>query len=332
MPAPHQNIAAARCWAGRWQQGLSLIELLVSIAIGVVLAFAAVNLLLQSKLAYLQDEELARLQENGRYALRSLSHELSMAGFLATELPGRRVATAASGSRCFDYLMNTVTPLEHLDNVTVNGVSAGSGPGLPPDCLVAGTYRRGTDLLLVRRTADAPAIYLGEQRAALDPEDIYLRLPLASGAPSLQRGSGPSARSSLWEYMPQLLFIRNYSLVRGDAVPALCRKRLGRSSNRMAPSECLVEGIENMQIEFGLDESGDRQADRFDPQPGPAELATAVTARIYLLIRSVHPMVGHINDRIYQLGSTRVPAANDGHFRRVMQTTVLFRNTGGFRS
>lgn len=304
----------------------------MSIAIGVVLAFAAVNLLLQSKLAYLQDDELARLQENGRYALRYLSHELSMAGFLATELPGLQVEPSESGSRCFDYLMNILTPLEHFDNVTVNGVPAGAGPGLPPDCLVAGTYRVGADLLLVRRTADAPAIYRGEQRAALDPEDIYLRLPMDSGAPGWQRGNVPAVRASLWEYVPQLLFVRNYSLVRGDAVPTLCRKRLGRSSNRMAPSECLVEGIENMQIEFGIDESGDRQADRFDPQPGPAELATAVAARIYLLIRSVRPMVGHRDDKFYQLGSTRVPPANDGYFRRVMQTTVLLRNTGAFRS
>ncbi len=63
----------------RWQ-GLSLVELLVAIAIGVVLAFGAMNLLLSSKRSYLQAEELARLQENGRHALRYLSYELTMAG------------------------------------------------------------------------------------------------------------------------------------------------------------------------------------------------------------------------------------------------------------
>ena len=318
--------------ARRLPEGLSLIELLVSIAIGVVLAFAAVNLFLQSKLAYLQDQELARLQENGRYALRYLSHELSMAGFLATELPGRRVGALESGSPCFDYLMNTATPVEHLDNVTVNGASAGTAPGLPPDCLVAGKHQAGSDLVLVRRTADTPSIVAGEQRGATDPDNIYLQIPMDTGLPGLQRGGGTAPGASLWEYLPQVLFLRRYSMAPSDRVPALCRKRPGRSSNRMAPTECLVEGVENMQIEFGIDETGDRRPDRFDPRPAPGAMGAAVAARIYLLLRSVHPVVGHLDNRFYQLGSTRVPAANDRHVRRVMQTTVLLRNVGVFRS
>jgi type IV pilus assembly protein PilW len=335
MPARCQQMANIQSRVGRQAnrggRGLSLIELLVSITIGVVLAFAAVNLFLQSKLAYLQDQELARLQENGRYALRYLSHELSMAGFLATEVPGRRVSASESGSQCFDHLMNTATSVEHLDDVSANGTPAGAGPGLPLDCLVAGKLQAGSDLVLVRRTADTPSIFQGEPRGATDPNNIYLRIPMDTGVPGLQRGVGTVPGASLWEYVPQVLFLRRYSVVPGDGVPALCRKRLGRSSNGMAPTECLVEGVENMQIEFGIDETGDRRPDRFDPQPAPDEMAAAVAARIYLLLRSVHPVVGHLDSRFYQLGSHRISAANDSHFRRVMQTTVLLRNTGVFR-
>ena len=44
-------------WSGRCR-GLSLVELLVALAIGVVLCFGAMNLLLHSKLSYLEAEEL----------------------------------------------------------------------------------------------------------------------------------------------------------------------------------------------------------------------------------------------------------------------------------
>lgn len=313
--------------------GLSLVELLVAIAIGVVLSFGAMNLLLQSKLSYLQSEELARLQENGRYALRYLSHELAMAGFLATELPGGAVGSSESGSACFDYLMATPIPLEHIDDVTSAGVAAHTGRTLPADCLLPRLHVPGSDLLLFRRTANSPVVAAGERFGAIDADAIYLRREPELEPPGLHRGGGGDhALAQLWEYVPQVLFLRNYSQRRGDQIPALCRKRLGRSANRMAPTECLIEGIENLQLEFGIDVTGDGLADRFVPAPSPAELGAAVAARIYLLVRSVHTVAGHTDTRAYTLGRTLIEPALDAYYRRVMQTTVLLRNNGAFRS
>ncbi len=313
--------------------GLSLVELLVTIAIGVVLSFGAMNLLLHSKRSYLQAEELARLQENGRHALRYLSYELTMAGYLASRLPGTSIGSAESGTACFDYLMVTARPLEHINDVTSTGHSGSGGQALPADCLLAGRHLAGTDLLLTRRTQSSPVVSTGEQFGSIDAQAIYLRAASAYEIPRMQRGGdGVPAQGELWEYVPQLLFLRNYSVTRGDGVPTLCRKRLGRSSNRMAPTECLIEGIENLQLEFGIDENGDQLVDRFEVAPAPAQLSTAVAVRIYLLVRSVRPVAGHIDDRSYMLGSTRVPPAHDAHYRRLMQTTVLLRNHGNFRS
>ncbi len=293
-------VARAGCPRGSTPcRGLSLVELLVAIAIGVALSFGAMNLLLHSKRSYLEAEELARLQENGRSALRYLSYELTMAGYLATRLPGTPVPTVESGTGCFDYLMQTDTPLEQLDDVTAAGEPGGGGPGLPADCLLPGRHVAGTDLLLTRRTLSAPTAAGGESFAAVDADAIYLQAAAGYQAARLQRGGGGiSPLGELWEYAPQVLFLRNYSVTSGDGVPALCRKRLGRSSNRMAPTECLVEGIENLQLEFGIDENGDRQPDRFEPAPDPARLRAAVAARVYLLVRSVHPLAGHSDDNV----------------------------------
>lgn len=310
-------------------RGLSLIELLVAIAIGVVLSFGAMNVLLASKMSYLQADELARMQENGRYALRYLAFELTMAGYLATRSPGLSIGSSEAGTPCFDHLMDSAVPLEHINDVTANGLAGTGGRTLPADCRVRGGHRPGTDILLVRRTVSSPVVAAGEHNGAVDADTIYLYSSPLYDAHRLQRGGGGmAARGSLWEYVPQLVFVRNYALSIGDEIPTLCRKRQGRASNRMAPTECLVEGIENLQLEFGIDETGDMRADRFEQAPDPVELRSAVAARIYLLVRSVHSIAGHVDDRFYDLGSTRVAAARDGHYRRVMQTTVLLRNNG----
>lgn len=312
---------------------MSLVELLVALAIGVVLAFGAMNLLLSSKRSFFQAQAQARMQENGRHALRIISHELIMAGHLATRLPGTAVESAESGSPCFDHLLASATPFEHLDNVSAAGESAAGEAGLPADCLLAGKHVAGSDMLLVRRTSGSPVVYAGQRLGAIDAADIYLRDLPGSASPRLQRGGAElPAGGELWEYLPQLLFLRNYSVVPGDGVPALCRKRPGRSSNRMAPTECLVEGVENLQLEFGIDDDGDRRADRFAPAPGPIERSAAVSARIYLLIRSINPVAGHIDNRAYTLGQARQAPAADGHYRRLIQTTVVLRNRGGSRT
>lgn len=317
-------------WSGRCR-GLSLVELLVALAIGVVLCFGAMNLLLHSKLSYLEAEELARLQENGRHALRYITYELAMAGHLAALLPATRVPPVESGSPCFDHLMQTQRALEHLDDVNTAGEPGAGGPGLPADCLLAGRHIPATDILLTRRSASAPAAVGAVPGGSVNADDLYLLAAPDYASYQLQRGgAGLQARGELWEYLPQVLFLRNYSRSVGDGVPALCRKRLGRSANGMAPTECLVEGVENLQLEFGIDDDGDQLPDRYEPAPDAAQLQAAVAARIYLLLRSIHPLPGHRDERIYFLGSRQLAAAGDGHYRRLMQTTVLLRNQGGF--
>ena len=80
--------------AGTW---FSLVELMVALAIGVSLSFGAMTLFLYSKRSQLQDQQLARLQENGRYALRYIAHELAMAGFRATLPAGAPVIARLAG-------------------------------------------------------------------------------------------------------------------------------------------------------------------------------------------------------------------------------------------
>jgi type IV pilus assembly protein PilW len=52
-----------------------------------------------------------------------------------------------------------------------------------------------------------------------------------------------------------------------------------------------------------------------------------VTARIFLLVRSINPVTGYVNDKTYNLGSKTIAAKNDAFYRRVYSTTVQLRNS-----
>ena len=317
------------------QRGLSLVELMVALLLGVVLSFGAVNLFMASKISFLQDEQSARMQEGGRFALRYTTRELAMAGFYGGILRGEFIdSNLDSGtSDCYDWLTDTEYTLEHRDNVDSAGATASST--LPGDCLASGvTIVPGTDILVIRRVNDSPAYLRDKDDLVIqafdkyDDKADYLRVEdynvsttlehLPASRMDLITASGPMA---MWQYTPQLIFVT--SDVTG--VPALCRR--GISDKGMADTTCLVEGVENLQVEFGIDSDDDYVPDRYFSDPTAAQLSFALNARIYLLVRSTNQLGGYTNDKAYTLGGENVAAKNDSYYRRVYQSSTMLKNS-----
>jgi type IV pilus assembly protein PilW len=208
--------------------------------------------------------------------------------------------------------------------VAASGVGVPNEPMIAPGCLTAGEHQPETDMLVVRRTADSPNVLEGDLKVAITPTDIYLRKQEYIESLTLVEGSVASSsylglQVDLWQYDPKLLFIRNWSRVSGDDVPVLCRKSLPSLT-----TECLVEGVENMQVEFGIETPSGLM---FDADPTSFQITSAVVARVYLLVRSINPVAGFTNDRTYIMGSTTSGPFDDGFYRRVFETTVLLRNS-----
>jgi type IV pilus assembly protein PilW len=95
----------------------------------------------------------------------------------------------------------------------------------------------------------------------------------------------------------------------------------------LTTTECLAEGIEDFHIQFGIDVDQDAVANFYTAKPTLAQMENAVSARVYLLARSIDADPHFNNDTQYVLGDTTVAAANDGFFRRVYSTTIALRNT-----
>ena len=67
--------------SNRSQQGFSLLELIISIGLGVFLLAGAVGVFVSSKTTYRLNDEISWIQENGRYALYLLNEDIRMAGY-----------------------------------------------------------------------------------------------------------------------------------------------------------------------------------------------------------------------------------------------------------
>lgn len=145
-----------------------MIELMVSIVISMLLLAAVSTVYLSSKQTFNTSNNVARLQENSRFALWFINHDLRMAGYSGcTRTIGTVLDTAASGYDPNFYdpnqvvggweftgtAPNQVYSLSTLDPATV---SAGSWEGLNSGSALAAdltgrNFVPGSDVLVVKR-------------------------------------------------------------------------------------------------------------------------------------------------------------------------------------
>jgi len=64
------------------QRGLSLVELMISLTLGIVLMTGVVQMFLASRITYGTQQGISRVQESGRMAVEFLSQDIRMAGFM----------------------------------------------------------------------------------------------------------------------------------------------------------------------------------------------------------------------------------------------------------
>jgi len=316
--------------------GFSLVELLVSMLLGLLLSAGVVSVYLGAKRNFFYEEQMARMQENGRYALRLLSRELVMAGFFGGVPALDNVFPASVGGDCSDrdWVLDGTHPLE-----LVNDYSGRSAPvslhATRLTCLDSAAIVLNTDLIAIKRTAGEASLRRGIPAAGLTASTVanwYLRL--ASGqqpeweklrAIDLLDRARAVPSLSYWEAISRIIFIRRFSDsgIAGDDIPSLCMETLAGSA---MTTRCLVEGVENMQLEFGIDTDADGVPNQYKSAPVGEELQYAVTAKIYLLLRSINKISGHQDDKTYTLGQKILTAKHDAYLRRVVSATVLLRN------
>jgi type IV pilus assembly protein PilW len=339
------------------QTGLSLIELMVAITLGLVIMAGLSALFIANSSTSAEIERANRQIENGRYAMQILSEDLRLAGFLGEFDPTALPTPATKPDPCSAVLadLKTALPL-HIQGY--NNVA--SATPLASSCPSLTDVKTGTDILVIRRAstciagaADCEAASAGTPyfQASLCKSATQLGSNSISDYYALDWNSANLTRqqkdclttAGLRRYRTHIYFIANNDLG-SDGIPTLKRVELGTSgsaANFSSPPVALVEGIENLQIEYGIDTAGNGAPGLYTTDPDSALACSGaacvtnwrnvVAVKLNLLARNTTASPGYTDTKIYSLGSTTTAASNGGfNFKRhVYQTAVLLSNPAG---
>ncbi|SEA81600.1 type IV pilus assembly protein PilW [Desulfuromusa kysingii] len=337
-------------------RGLSLIELLVAMTITMILLGGIYQVFISSTNAYSRNESLSRVQENGRFAMHVIREAVVGAGFLGCSQEPANYTSILSDED--DYHINYAVPIQGLEWVPdnpgtadelIDGAWEDDGGVVDPATIDEFNLTdplTGSDILTVRHVITGQAFDLsadmGGPSANISTEDdlglqddqlmliadceasTLFRVDHYDDATGVVNPDGDLSKAyaeGAQLYLPRTssFYIRTNSA--GE--PALYR----RVTDAADPEE-LVEGVENMQVRYGVDTDGDRAADDYDAANDVSDWTDVVSVRIGLLLRSPNDMThAEFNNSTYRVDDTDIDApGDDRRFRMVMSTTIGLRN------
>ena len=324
----------------RAQQGLSLLELMISLTIGLGLLAGLTTVFVNSSRSHSELARASQQIENGRFAVQTLQDDIWHAGFY-----GRHIAYATNPPIALPEPCSTnvdpgtaiPTPLQ---NAIVFAVQGYNDPATVPadlGCLSASDFVAGNDILVVRRADSritplaslaANTFYLQSVAEAYNPmTNAEMKPIIAKGNPSTAFGQFSPTNGELGEirrYHVHIYFVAPCSAPAGGGTsctgasddggrPIPTLKRLELASDGTFQIVPLVEGIERFQIEYGIDTpltglpsgspyAGDGMPDSYIAAPTPAQFTQVVAVRLYVLARTNEPSTGYVDTKTYDLG------------------------------
>lgn len=341
------------------QNGVSLIELMVSLVIGSFLIIGATTVYVNSRKSYTVDDNQARLQETARYALSVLETDIRQAGYWGLHKDSAIVVGKAKTTDATSPLVNGTGANDCINNFAVDsdnyligsnnqysfntGTTAGS---CDPE---SGSAVTSADTITARRaSANTDALDANKLQVCSTPSSVEI----------IHGGTCPSDGIASSDSEIHDLIVRTYYVDQesssGNAVPSLRRKDL-ISGPTWSDVE-VIPGVEDLQIQFGWDPTGGTP-DSTNPasttqylNPDNATLAgtggQVVAVRIWLLLRAETQELDFTDTRTYSYGdrtntgsttddltdagaAQKAYAPNDHYRRLLVSRTIFLRNAMG---
>jgi type IV pilus assembly protein PilW len=343
------------------QRGLSLVELLIAMALGLLLMAALGSLFVGSSRSNAELQKASQQIENGRYATEVLSNDLKHAGFYG-EFSSPPAPTAI-------YDPCESLSLANLQAALALPVQAFRAPDLTTRADISATtcddiglltddnLALGSDVIVVRR-ADTAVLPVG---SVAENNEVYVQANAfqaeiqfgngaaltstdkADGNPAVIFAKDGTTAAPVRKYHVLIYFVAPCATGSGaggvcaagdDTIPTLKRLELtvdgtGTRDFYIVP---VASGIEYLKAEWGIDEqpatvnvttgmAGNGVQESFVAAPTALQLSNAVSAKLHLLARNTERTGGHVDDKSYSLGAGVTLAAQNDAFKRHVFTT-----------
>jgi type IV pilus assembly protein PilW len=325
----------------RTQRGVSLIEMMVTITLGLLILAGTTTLFVRNSRTHDEIRRASGQIENGRYALQLLAFELRNAGYYAEFDPAPLATPATLPDPC-----TTTADLPGLRAALPLAVQGINNAAATPSCL--SDLKSGTDIVVIRRAstcavgdAGCDAAVTGlpyfQASSCSSPTELGATTPasfyaLDTSAANLNRNKvNCTTLAPLHQFRVHIYFIANNDKP-GDGIPTLKRAELGAGGFAIVP---LAEGVEDLQIEYGVDNLASRTGmpASYSADPGtPNAWRNAVAARMHLLVRNDSASAGYSDGKTYAVGANTsyTPSGNAARYKRhVYETSVRINNIAG---
>ncbi len=334
------------------QKGLSLVELMISIALGLVLMTGVVQMFLSSRVVFSTQQGLSRIQETGRLAMDFMARDIRMAAYYGCYRPRPRDsldnpdlklqgASLALGGLHTDFDVGVIG----YDNAAALPVGSGISPTPNTNILV---IRGATESGSVVSAPNNATSLFGYTAVGVDPVtncvgnlcpgDAAVIASCATAIVFQISTLGVNANvltvnhTAAWNVVtnPLLSFTSGEILPMNTTVYFLANGAGGSSSlwqkTNTSPAVELLEGVENMRLTYALPTNTNyRPASTIAVNDWP----DVNSVQIEIVVRSLENNV-LAEAQPYTFGGVDVnPAAldpTDRHMRQVFKSAVSIRS------
>lgn len=325
--------------------GLSLLEIVIALGLGLVLLAGATNLFIGSSQTFNVNESLSRMQEDARFAMNRLARDVRMAGFRGCSPNINNRLDIDSGSleeRLFfseplvgwDYDFGAGTePIDLTDyDVETNGGNWQNGTGDALHTALNGNTWGASDVFVVNRAVSIDAELTGnpgsyhatigldrDSGVGLGAQMLMVQNGCAaadlfqktndSGTQVTAGSDGNIAPGFSFEEVNDvdtLLQLQSTAFFVGnDNDVPTLYER--RLDGDSPGARALVRGVENMQVRYGVATGGgNRAVDTYVDASEVADWNDVLSVRISLLMRSTEPVNSSPNALVYNLSGLQV--------------------------
>ena len=345
------------------QSGFSLVELMVSSAIGLLLLTGVGTIYIESRATFRQQEVLARMQEGARYAFEVMALEIRQAGYTGCAPANATYSSLAvpalpappnwfnalATEPLFGYESGALLPAEvtgalaNTDAVSVIRLDDSGNYRVtshnPSAAVISVNSNAGLNTGEILTAVAANCLYASTFQMTASPSSKISHDP-GAGTPgnSTKCLSDPTSAACMGPVsgFPDLPVDSKIMRTRGTIFyltngagnePSLFREFL--TSTGTSDEEELTEGVENMQILYGEDTSAplDGNVDQYVTAAAVGTWDNVLAVRVSLLMRSVQNNVVNQPQAVEFNGATvNSGAGADRRLRKVFTATFAIRN------
>lgn len=354
----------------RLQAGMSLIELMIAVAIGLALLAGLSSLYVSTSKARTEFNKTSEQVENGRFALQSITRDIEMAGFYGRASLPLTTSSYALSDPCATApaSMGFSTSPTFTLPLPVYGPSL-AATVLPCLATTLPNMKAGAEVLTVSyvsgsvtATPSGTEYYL--QRSGCETDPVSMVYGKTASAFTLHNKAAiaggtcsTSSSAELRKYVLRSYYVATCDVCSGtgaDTTPTLKVAEFVNGTVQQPAS--LVTGIEDVHYSYGVDLDNNGSPDCYVDNPSdtsavPAACAAAVTAasyawaasasanwanvtavRVNLLARNLEQTASWTDTRTYDLGRAAADGPYGDHYKRhVYGTVARVWNTGGVR-